>query len=308
MEKVHVIVNPCSARGQTEKRWALIRENIKRVFREFRFVFTERPKQATEITREIIKEGSDFIIGVGGDGTLNEIANGFFVPGKTAVINENASLALIPSGTGSDFIRFLKIPRDYRKSVEQLRDAPKRKVDIGRITYLGNSENKSHYFMNIADFGLGAEVVKRISSVPSGQRGSFFYYRGLLSSLFAHKSRKVQVSTDDQQPLEGNFLIGAVANGAIFGGGMIIAPQAKIDDGFFDLVLIDDMKKTEIILNSTRLYSGSIDKHKKVRTIRAKKISVFSTEPVPIEYDGEQGGTIPAEFNIIEKALNFRSH
>ena len=309
MERIHVIVNPCSARGQTEKRWAQIREDIKRVFREFRYVFTEKPKQATEIARQVIREGSDFIIGVGGDGTLNEIANGFFAPGNSSVINENASLALIPSGTGSDFIRFLKVPRDYRKSVEQLKDSPKRKVDIGIITYLSSGmENKSHHFINIADFGLGAEVVKKISSVPAGKRGALFYYRGLLSALFKYQSRKVQVSVDDSEPIEGKFLIGAVANGGIFGGGMIIAPKAKIDDGYFDLVLIDDMDKTEIILNSARLYSGSLDSHRKVHTIRAKKIKVFAAEPVPIEFDGEQGGVIPAEFKIIEKVLNFRSN
>lgn len=309
MERIHVIVNPCSARGQTEKRWAQIREDIKRVFREFRYVFTERPKQATDIAREVIREGADFIIGVGGDGTLNEIANGFFAPDTSSVINENASIALIPSGTGSDFIRFMKIPRDYRKSVEQLKDAPKRRVDIGKITCLSSCmESKSQHFINIADFGLGAEVIKKISSVPSGKRGAFFYYQGLLSALFKYRSRKVQVSVDDGKTIEGNFLIGAVANGGIFGGGMIIAPKARIDDGYFDLVLIEDMDKTEIIINSARLYSGSIDRHRKVHTIRAKKIKVFSAEPVPIEYDGEQGGVIPAEFKIIEKALNFRSH
>ncbi len=307
MDKVHLIINPVSAKGQTKKRWEHIREIIKSSFREFRYIFTERPKQATEITRELLHQGFDFIIGVGGDGTLNEITNGFFKSETTEVINQDASLGMIPSGTGSDFIRFMKVPKDFWKSAGWLKDAPKRKIDLGIITSTKDGGNRERqYFINVADFGLGAEVIKRLSSVPSQQRGKFCYYRGFISTLLQYRSKKYRIIVDERETIEGNFLIGAVANGGIFGGGMIIAPKAQINDGYFDLVLVEEMKKMEVVWNSTRLYSGTLDKHHKVRTLRAKKVRVESRDIVPIEYDGEEGGLLPAEFAIHEQAINFR--
>lgn len=307
MNKVHVIVNPFSARGQTERRWETIKEAIRSHFREFKYIFTEKPRQATEIARELLKQGYDLLIGVGGDGTLNEISSGFFSAQSDRVINDDAAVGIIPSGTGSDFIRFMKVPREFEKSAARIKNSPNKKIDIGKITY-GNAvgKSKTQYFINVADFGLGAEVIRNISNVNSTRRGAFTYYRGLLSTMMKYSSKEVKLTLDDQQQLQGQYLIGAVANGRIFGGGMIIAPQAEPDDGVFDLVLIESMKKLEILANSRLLYSGAIAKNPKVHILRARNIKVESPDEVHIEYDGEVGEKLPAEFSIIEKALNFR--
>jgi len=132
------------------------------------------------------------------------------------------------------------------------------------------------------------------------------YYRGLLATLMSYRSKTVTLTIDGKERLEGEYLIGAVANGRIFGGGMIIAPQAEPDDGFFDLVLVGDMKKLEIIRNTPLLYSGTIAKNPKVLMLKARHITVQSQEEVFTEYDGEMGGKLPAEFSVVEKALNFR--
>ena len=303
MDKVHVIVNPFSARGQTERRWETIRLAIKAHFREFKYVFTEKPLQATEIARELIKDGFDLIIGVGGDGTLNEISNGFFCEFSGKAINQDAALGIIPSGTGSDFIRSMKVPREFEKSVAWIKNSKNKKIDVGKIRYGGGKEQ---YFINVADFGLGAEVIRRIANVQSGRRGALTYYRGLLATLMSYRSKTVTLTIDGQKQLQGEFLIGAVANGRIFGGGMIIAPQAEANDGFFDLVLIGDMKKLEIIRNTPLLYSGTIAKNPKVIMLKAREIIVRSQEEVYTEYDGEMGEKLPAEFSVVEKALNFR--
>ncbi len=307
MEKVHVIVNPSSARGQTENRWNSIKSALKHYYSEFKFVFTERPNQATEIVREVLSEGFNLIIGVGGDGTLNEIANGFFSIKERKLISDEASLGIVPSGTGSDFIRFLKIPRDFGKSVELIKNSEKKKIDIGKITFFKkNGENPSKYFINIADFGLGADVVKNLSEVPESKKGPFSYYTGLLSTIKNYSSKEVEIIIDDKVKISGKFLIGAVANGGIFGGGMIIAPNAEIDDGYFDLVLVKDMKKFEIIRNSHHLYRGTIVNNPKVDVYKAKKLEVSSVSETGLEFDGEVGGFLPAKFEIIEKAINFR--
>jgi YegS/Rv2252/BmrU family lipid kinase len=305
MDKVHVIVNPFSARGQTEKKWETIKIAIKTHFREFKYVFTEKPRQATEIARSLIKDGFDLIIGVGGDGTLNEISSGFFSDYSGKAINQDASLGIIPSGTGSDFIRFMKVPREFEKSAALIKNSKNKKIDIGKITY-GGLNVKEQYFINVADFGLGAEVIKKISNVQAARRGALTYYRGLLATLMNYRSKIVTLTIDNRQQLQGEYLIGAVANGRIFGGGMIIAPQAEADDGYFDLVLVEDMKKLEIICNTRHLYAGTIAKNPKVIILKAKNIKVQSREEVYTEYDGEMGEKLPAEFSIVEKALNFR--
>ena len=305
MEKDHIIVNPYSARGKTELRWENIKSVIKYYFSEFKYIFTEKPNQATEIAREILSDGFDLIIGIGGDGTLNEITNGFFSDKSKEVINEDASLGIIPSGTGSDFIRFLKIPRDFRKSVELIKNSKRKKIDVGKITFPG-IENKQKFFINIADFGLGADVIKKLSEVPENKRGPLSYYTGLLSTIKNYQSKNVEITINDKKKISGKYLIGAVANGGIFGGGMKIAPNAEVDDGYFDLVLVKDMKKLEIVRNTPLLYRGTIIKNPKVEVHRAKTIEVTSTEETNLEFDGELGGKIPARFEIIEKVLNFR--
>jgi diacylglycerol kinase family enzyme len=158
----------------------------------------------------------------------------------------------------------------------------------------------------VADFGLGAEVIRNISAIAPDRRGAFTYYRGLISTMMSYRSKTVRLTLDDDRTLQGEYLIGAVANGRIFGGGMIIAPQAEPDDGYFDLVLIESMKKLEILSNSRHLYSGTIARNPKVHILRAQKIKVESPDEVHIEFDGEVGETLPAEFTIVEKALNFR--
>jgi diacylglycerol kinase (ATP) len=307
MNKVHVIVNPSSAHGQTGKRWETIKEAIRPHFREFKYIFTEKPFQATEIARELLGDGFDLLIGVGGDGTLNEISSGFFNAQSGLAINRDAAVGIIPSGTGSDFIRFMKVPRDFEKSAARIKNSAIKKIDIGKITYGGKArKKKTQYFVNVADFGLGAEVIRNVSRVESSQRGAFTYYRGLLSTMMKFNSKSVRMILDGKRELQGEYLIGAVANGRIFGGGMIIAPQAEPDDGYFDLVLIESMKKLEILANTRLLYTGTIAKNPKVHILRARHIRVDSPDEVHIEYDGEVGDSLPAEFTIVEKALNLR--
>ena len=306
MNKVHVIVNPSSARGSTLRHWGTIRAAIQAHFREFKFSFTEKPMQATAMARELLADGFDLLIGVGGDGTLNEISNGFFHPRSGKAINIDAAVGIIPSGTGSDFIRFMKLPRDFEKSAARIKNANNRKIDMGRITYGGGDGPRTKYFINVADFGLGAEVIRNVSAIGSTRRSALTYYRGLLSTIMKYRSKKVSLTIDGGKTLQGEYLIGAVANGRVFGGGMVIAPQAEPDDGYFDLVLIDPMGKLEVLANSRLLYAGTIERNPKVHILKAKHIKVESPDEVRIEYDGELGETLPAEFAIVERALNFR--
>jgi diacylglycerol kinase family enzyme len=133
--KTQVIVNPESDKGRTGKRWKFIKESLKNFIKEFKYEFTEKPLQATEISRAAIKEGSELIVGVGGDGTMNEIANGFYESKR--IINPQAALGIVPSGTGSDFTRSLNIPLRLKNALKVVTQAPSSWIDIGTQDIVG---------------------------------------------------------------------------------------------------------------------------------------------------------------------------
>ncbi|MDD8031843.1 MAG: diacylglycerol kinase family lipid kinase [Acidobacteriota bacterium] len=301
--KTRVIVNPASDRGRTRHRWLEIKENLKSFFKEFKYDFTEKPQQATDLAREAIKEGAELLIGVGGDGTANEIANGFFSNQK--IINPEATLGIVPSGTGCDLIRSLNIPRNLKNAVRFISEAPDQHIDLGQVTYTGpEGQTASRYYLNIADFGLGGEVVKKVNEQRLKRRASS-YVRCLAEVMLSFKGYQVKISVDGQEKASDNYLIGAIANGQVFGKGMKIAPLARLDDSFFDIILVKSLKFIELCLQGWKLISGSHLSHRQVSFTRGKRVQVTSLylEPVLVELDGEQVGTLPALFEIIPRSF-----
>lgn len=301
--KTHVIVNPESNRGRTRKRWGEIRDALKKFIREYKYEFTEKPFQATDITRQVIKEGTELVIGVGGDGTMNEIANGFFE--RRVIINPEATLGIVPSGTGCDLTKSLNIPAGLTNALKVITEAPAVLMDVGKVTFK-SSEGKDdeRFFLNVADFGLGGEVVRRVNQRRLERKASS-YVRCLVTAMAQYKSRKVRIRVDGEQLPEGEYLIGAIANGKIFGKGMKIAPAARLDDGLFDSVLVRSMKFLEFCLHGWRLMNGSHLSHPKISLVRGRMVEAFPEEgdEVLLELDGEQIGRLPATFEVFPRNL-----
>jgi len=305
--KTRIIVNPQSDRGKTASRWEKIKEALKYYLKEFKYEFTEKPLQAIELTRESIKEGFNFIVGVGGDGTLNEIANGFFEENK--IINPEATMGIIPSGTGCDFIRSLNIPKKIKNALEIIRNGKPSLIDIGKVIFKDHFGRKiERYFLNVADFGLGGEVVKRVNEKRMERKASS-YLKELIFTMIKYKNKKLRISIDGKELPEDEYLIGAVANGKIFGGGMKIAPDACLNDGFFDFVVVKGFTFLEFLRHGWKVFLGTHLTHPKVKLIRGKKIKVECKEDerVLLELDGEQPGILPAEFEIIPLSLKVRT-
>jgi diacylglycerol kinase (ATP) len=171
--KTQVIVNPESDQGKTRKRWKHIKEGLKSFLKEFKYEFTEKPLQAIEISRVAIKEGTELIVGVGGDGTMNEIANGFYENQK--IINPVVSLGIVPSGSGCDFTKSLNIPRGFKNALEVITQAPSSLIDVGRARFKSPSgEEEERFFVNVADFGIGGEVVKKVNQNRMGRKASSY--------------------------------------------------------------------------------------------------------------------------------------
>ena len=306
--KTHVIVNPESDKGQTRRRWVHIREGLRHFIREFKVEFTEKPLQAIEIARSAIKDGTELVIGVGGDGTMNEIANGFYEGAGS--INPEATLGILPSGTGCDLTRSLGIPPRLPGAMKVISEAPGNPIDVGKVVYRGNGGMiEERYFLNVADFGVGGEVCHKVNTRRL-QRKASSYVRCLIETMARYKNKRVLIRVDGQELPRGEYLIGAVANGRVFGKGMKVAPDARLDDGLFDAVLVRGMRFLEFCRQGWKLMNGSHIHYHKVDVRRGRRVEAepLDPEPVLLEFDGEPMGTLPAVFEIVPRSLRVKGY
>jgi len=302
--KTQVIVNPESAKGRTRRRWLQIKEGIRHILQEYKVEFTEKPCQAIELSRAALREGAELVIGVGGDGTMNEIANGFYEAERP--INPRASLGIVPSGTGCDLIRSLGIPAELGKAMAVIAEAEPAPIDLGKVTFrAGGGEPAERLFLNVADFGVGGEVVRSVN-LKRLERKASSYVRCLIQTMWHYRNKRVRIKVDGRDLPRGEYLVGAVANGRVFGKGMKIAPLARLDDGRLDAVFVRGMKFLEFCAQGWKLASGSHLGYRKVAFHRCRRVEAVpedEEEPVLLELDGEQIGTLPATFDIVPGSL-----
>lgn len=303
--KTFVVVNPNSANGQTRRVWNEIEEKIKNSIGDFNWQFTTKMGEATDITRDAIEKGYDFIVAVGGDGTNNEVINGFFDGEKQ--LNPDCGFGFICRGTGGDFRKTFSWSTDLDEAIERLSTGEYKRIDLGRFSYFNhNNEKCMKYFINITSFGIGGMVDYYVNNTSKALGGKLSFMMGSLRALLAYKNKKVRLKIDEQ--FDDELLINSVAisNGKYFGGGMMMGPDAEVDDGLFDVVIMGDLSKREVVLLSGDIYKGTHIEHPKVKTFKAKKIVAESNEEVLIDMDGEQPGKLPCVFEIVPKCLNLK--
>ena len=306
--KTQVIVNPESNNGRTRRRWRQIKEALRSHFKDFHYEFTEKPLQAIDLTREAIKSGSELIIGVGGDGTVNEIANGFFEDRR--IINPETTLGIVPSGTGCDLIKSLNIPTGLNDSMKLIAESGSSRIDVGRAAFIGpDGQSLERFFLNVADFGLGGEVVREVNRRRLERKASS-YFRCLYTAFIHYRHKRLHLRLDGQDLPDDEYMIGAVANGRVFGKGMRISPDARLDDGLLDVVLIKGMRMLEFLRNSLKVYRGTHLSHPKVSLHRCRRMEAVPVtgQEVLIELDGEQIGRLPATFDLIPRYIQVKSN
>lgn len=304
-DKAMVIVNPASANGATRAAWPGISEKLASAGLSFDWVLTTKQGDATRLAREALQNGYRKIVAVGGDGTLNEVVNGFFVGDRP--IADQAELGVISRGTGCDFIKTMAIPKDVESAAECLVNGKTATIDIGKVTFAAyDGSTTTRYFANVADLGLGGETVERVNRTTKAFGGFVSFLWGMVVSLLRYKNRFVEVTIDNAPPFHARINTLAVANGRFFGGGMKIAPNADPGDGFFDVVICGDFTKIEVLTAVNRLYAGTHLSLPKCSCTQARHVLVRSNERVLVEVDGEQPGTASAEFEILPAALNVR--
>jgi len=299
--KTKIIVNPHSAFGKTKKRWNKIKSFFSTIFKELRYEFTEAPKHAIDITKDAIFKGFNYIIGVGGDGTLNEIINGYMENDKP--LNEKVIVSTFPSGKGNDFYRSFSSKMKTNKLRNTYLYSKNKKIDIGKL----KSSTGETYFINISSFGLSGDVVNHISHLREKIKTGLVYFLGALISLKKYKANNLRIKINNNNIIEGRFFLGAVCNGKYFGGNMKINPGSVLDDGFLNLILLENTSKLNVLKKLIKVYKGSHINDPEIILTKAKNIKVESLDSdVKMEYDGEKGGSLPAEFYVIPSVVNFK--
>jgi len=308
-----VIINPESAGGATRDAWPKIASELATHFGSFTPKFTKHPGEGIELAASAARKGTKLIIACGGDGTISEVANGILSAGS------DTELGILPRGTGGDFRKTIGIPARSSDAARILRDGQARLIDVGRVTFTReDGEHESRYFLGVASFGMSADVVARVkeggpdwlpTKGPKWLMGRVSFGIAMLQTALKMGPTRVVVQLDDDPARHMTVANLCIANARYFGGGMKIAPDAKLTDGKFDVISIGDLGAARILANAPRLYLGAHLSMKEVGHALATKIvarPIDVDRRIEIEVDGEIPGQLPATFQILPKALRVR--
>jgi len=253
------------------------------------------------LTTNAINKGADYVILVGGDGSVNEGVNGYFDVDKD--IREKVILGVFPAGSGNDFSKSLGVGSDLKQLFKLIKTDSHLKIDVGLMHFNGVDNNPSkRYFINIADIGIGGFVADKISNSKKRLGGDFTYTKAVIQSFFKYKKQKVKLTSKDYN-WSGRMLSICMANGKYFGSGMCIAPDANLADGKMQLVVIGEVSLYDYLKNIPKIKKGQKIQHNEVTYSFAKACEITAEEVCPIDMDGEYIGTTPLKVEVLKAEI-----
>lgn len=296
-----VIVNPNAGAGKCWLDWPKIESILNSFGFKYQHEFTLKKLHAIVLTRKFINLGYRKIIVVGGDGTMNEVINGIFLQKRFETTD--IILGMIPVGTGNDWGRMFGISHNYQEAIQTILASKTFIQDAGKVIFRNKERTLHRYFVNIAGLGFDAMVVKKTNRLKdSGKSNPFIYKYNILTSLFSFKSPRATIEVDGKSVTNRVFSV-SVGICKFNGGGMMPLPDAKADDGLFDLTVIKKIARWDVIRSMKRLYDGTIVTHPKVDTYQGKSIRISSNTNIFLETDGESLGHTPMDFEIIPRSI-----
>ncbi len=296
--KVKILVNPVSQNGNTRLEWPEIHVRLQEAGLKGDVELSQYRGHLTELARKALWEGYDTLVAVGGDGTIHEVLNGFYW--NEEKINPDARIAILPKGTGSDFVRSLDVSDSYESFVKKLYEEGDFLADCGKMT---DREGKVTYFLNSADVGLGAVTCEKVNQRDKSKGGKSTFLKAALESIVTHKGKSFRITVDGEMVYEGKSSLILVGNGRYFGGSIMINPLGKLNDGFFEVLYEKGMHKIDILKLLFKAYDGKHMGHPRVELHRGKKVVIECALPEVIETDGEVTGKVNATFELLEKAI-----
>jgi len=301
-DRWYVIINPQAGSGKGKTDWPQIERLLRSKGIDFDSVFTEFKYHAVELTVNAINLGYKRLIAVGGDGTLNEVVNGVFIQNKVPTLE--VVIGVIAVGTGNDWSRMYEIHSTYEGKVEAIKSGKLFLQDVGKVEYEESKVQQSRYFANAGGVGFDAEVARRTNRLKeSGHSGKILYMGSLVRALFDYKPSQINISVDGEK-VGGKVFSLTIGIGRYNGGGMMQLPNAVSDDGLFDVTVIRQIRRFEVIRNIYRLYNGTILSHPKISGYKGKQVIISSDLPIGLEVDGESLGVSPFTFSVIPQSIN----
>lgn len=293
LPRVCFVVNPAAGHGRALKRWKEV-EPLVRAAGPFEARFTERPRHAEELAREVARQGFDRVGVFGGDGTLNEVANG--------LAGTSTALAAVPTGTANDWVRNFAIPLDAAEAVRLVYEGEVVAMDLG----LSESEAGRRYFLNMVGAGFDAEVAARVNDYGPWLKaigGTVPTVVSLIVTLFSYRAPNATLELDGQVVDVSNLALSCFGIGGYIGGGMHLLPEAVPDDGLFDVMWASDIGSLDLLHTVFKTYKAGHVGHPKVHFARARRVRVTAAAPLHSHMDGEAGGYLPVSLEIAPKAL-----
>jgi len=291
MKKARIIYNPTSGRESFKKVLPSVLERLEIAGYETSAHATTSEGDATEATKTAVEREFDLIVAAGGDGTINEVINGM------AEQEHRPKLGIIPTGTTNDFARALHIPRDFEKAVDVIVDGSSKALDIGKVN--------DQYFMNIAGGGKLTELTYEVPSKLKTMIGHLAYYVKGIEMLPSLKPTFAKIVCDGEVLIDEDIMLFLIANTNSVGGFEKLAPDAKMDDGNFDVIILRKTNLADFIRLVTLALRGTHLEDDLIIYRHAKHIEVMTDEKMQLNIDGEYGGLLPGEFKNLQQHIEF---
>ena len=301
MDNPAVVLNPRAGHGSAGKTWKRFACRMTVCFGDLPVHVSQSPGDACRAAGQALRNGARSLICIGGDGTLNEVING------VCSLTQNPAdipIGFIPNGTGCDLIRTVPIPRDVGAALDVLSLGREKRIDIGRITYHpATDEPFQRYFHNVASFGVGGDVVQRVNTSRKRFGPLVAFLWATCFTLLFSKVKAIRLRLDHGPEQVHTVWNLAVANGQYHGGGMRVAPQARINDGLFQVVIIPGLSLQQIVRHLPKLYNGRIVEVPGVIMSQARSVAAESRDDTLLDVDGEQIGRLPVSIEMLPRAV-----
>lgn len=301
----YFIINPIAGNGRGTKSWRKIQQLLNQANIAFDFGISTYPQHSTHLASYAVLKGYRHIAAVGGDGTVNEVINGIF--SQQQVSPSSITFAVIPIGTGNDWVKTHRIPTNLKKAVQLILEPKTIEHDIGKVTYhhIDTLQKEQRFFINVAGLAYDAFVTKASETRPKYGNSQFYYLYLIARCITQYKATPATI-TFDGQTLSYPFFNITIGQCKYNGGGTNLVPHADPTDGLFALSLYKNIKSWEVILRAPQFYNGSITNHKEAVTAQVKhiKIEAPSDTPAYVEVDGEWLGQSPIEFTMLPAAIH----
>ncbi|MFT4414211.1 diacylglycerol/lipid kinase family protein [Fredinandcohnia humi] len=282
-------MNKVSGYGRALKIW----QHIESILQEKNIIYcvhnTQKAKHATEIVKQLVSnKETKVIVAVGGDGTVHEVING--------LVGSDIPLGIIPAGSGNDFCRGLGIPLRFDKALDRILKHEVNIIDIGCVN--------AKYFATVVGIGFDGKVAEATNSskykifLNFVRLGSISYLVGVLKVLVNYKPTYVELDIDSMQLKIPKLWLVAVANSTFYAGGMAICPGAKNNDGLFDICVVQDMSRWQLLRILPTVFKGRHIQHPSIKIFRGKEIEILSETPLIVHGDGEIIGETPVKLKI----------